>query len=54
MKKWKKWLSVGMAAVTLGIISGSVSTVNANPFEPYDRSGTVVREEQKERADAKK
>lgn len=45
MKKWKKWLSVGLAAVTLSLSGGSAATVSANPFEPYDRSETVVLEE---------
>ncbi len=54
MRKWKRWLSVGLAVVTLGMTAGSASTVNASPFEPYDRSGTVVLEEQKERNTTKK
>lgn len=48
MKKWKKWLSAGLAALTLGIGGGGAYTVNADPFEPYDRSEAVVPEERQQ------
>lgn len=50
MKKWKKWLSVGLAVVTLSLGGGS-AVVNANPFEPYDRSEAVVLEERQRKKD---
>ena len=54
MKKWKKWLSVGLAVITLNL-SGASIAVNANPFEPYDRSEAVVLEEaQRKKDDDKK
>ena len=53
MKKWKKWLAAGLAVITLNL-SGVSIAVNANPFEPYDRSEAVVLEEGQRKKDSDK
>lgn len=50
MKKWKKWLATGLAVLSL--YAGTACTVNANPFVPYDRSGTVALEEKNGKRDS--